>query len=251
MVDLGAKNPLILGQQLYGSMIPRPEYDEGIHQYEKVVAERKMQSFKDCVGRINGLDGLSEFERKHLIKLDTLAGTPMSIGYEVVPFEPSESVSTELGSSEDTECDSLRPCFKRCVSVKLGSDKFGYVEPREAKHLILESDGKSTYCVSEKDEFEVVDTGRFHTSSYKNFPMDENDESSTSVNSRISHTTENPDDENEMSSTSVDSHLLHTTENWLSHTTYNGLPCVFSCDENMQVICSPPSEGAILKCKVE
>lgn len=251
VVDLGAKNPLILGQQLYGSMIPRPEYDEGIHQYEKVVAERKMQSFKDCVGRINGLDGLSEFERKHLIKLDTLAGTPMSIGYEVVPFEPSESVSTELGSSEDTECDSLRPCFKRCVSVKLGSDKFGYVEPREAKHLILESDGKSTYCVSEKDEFEVVDTGRFHTSSYKNFPMDENDESSTSVNSRISHTTENPDDENEMSSTSVDSHLLHTTENWLSHTTYNGLPCVFSCDENMQVICSPPSEGAILKCKVE
>jgi hypothetical protein len=248
VADLGVKNPLILGQQLYGSMIPRPEYDEGIHQYEKVVAEHKMQLFKDYIGRINGFDGLSEFERKQLVKLDTLAGTPMSIGYEVVPFEPSESVSTDTGSSEDTEYDSLRPYLKRCVSVKLGSDKFGYVEPREAKHIILESDGKSTYCVSEniqeiEEEFEIVGTGRFHTSSYDNFPEDENDELSTSATSRLSHTTANPEDENEKSSTSVNSRVSHTTE--------NGLSCVFSCDENMQVVCSPPSEGAILKCKVE
>jgi len=223
VTDLGRKNPLILGQQLYGCIIPRPEYDEEIHKYEIIVAEQKIQSLKDCLRRINGLDGLSELKRRQLVKLDTLVEIPMSIGYEVVPFEVSESVSTDSNSTEDIKCDSLRPCSLRSVSVKLMSDKLGYVDAREAKYLILESDGTSTYCVSEyreevEETIEVIRTDRFCTSSYNNHPGDE--ESSTSVNSHVSHATE------------------------------NGLPCVLEYNENMQVVCLSPSEGAILKCKI-
>jgi hypothetical protein len=168
-------------------MIPRPEHDYKIHQDEKTVSEKKMELFKDCVTRINGLDGLSEFERRQLLRLDALAGTPMSIGYEVIPFQRSDSASTDTDSSEDSRCEPLTPYSVRSVSVKLMSDKSGYVDQREGKHLILESDGQSTYCVCENNReteegMEVVGT---YTSLYDNISESE------SVNSRTSYTSEN------------------------------------------------------------
>lgn len=219
------KNPLIPGQQLYGCMIPRPEYDEQIYNYEKVMAEKKMESFKDCIGRLDSLNGLSEFERRQLAKSD--AGAPMSIGYEVVPLEQCESALTDTDDSEDTKSSCCRPFSSlRSVSVKLMSDKLGYVDQREAKHLILESDGKSTYCISEnsiQEEIEVVSTGWLHSSTIDNIPEDEheNEEISLSVNSKVSRTD-------------------------------NGLSCVFECNEDMDVICSSPSNvGLLLKHKTE
>ena len=223
MADVGRENQLIPGQQLYGCMIPRPEYDEEIQRIEKDVAEQKLQSFKNFVSRTNSLDGLSEFERRQLIKLDTLAGTPMSIGYEVVPLDAPESVSVDTDSTGDQPFDFSRSCHTRSVSVKLMSDKLSYVDPRESKHLILESDGKSTYCISENSEevevgTEVVSADRVCTS-LDVFPEDE--ESSASTNTRVSLTAE------------------------------KGLSCVFECNKNMQVICPSPSAGEILKAKME
>ena len=159
VANLGRKNPLIPGQQLYGRMIPRPEYDEKIHQFERSVAEQKMRSFKDCVEHINALDGLSEFERRQLITQEVMAGTPMSIGYEVVPLEIAESTSTE--TDEISEPSVPVRTLLRSVSIKLMSDKPAYVDQREAKNLIVESDGKSAYCTSERcdkveEEIEVV-----------------------------------------------------------------------------------------------
>lgn len=189
VADLGRNTPLIPGQQLYGCMIPRPEYDEKIHQFEKLAAEKKLRFFKDCVGRMNDVNGLSEFERKQLIKLDTLVGTPMSIGYEVVPLEPFTSLSMDTDSTEDMKCGSGRPYSYHSVSVRLMSDKLEYIDSREATHLILESDGKSMYCVSEAKEegTEVVGTGRFY-SPCNNFPEDE--ESSKSISSNLLHATD-------------------------------------------------------------
>jgi len=226
IADLGRKNPLIPGQQLYGSMIPRPEYDEDIHEFEQSIAEQKMRSFKDCIERINDLDGLSEFERKQLLKFDALEEIPISIGYEVVPFEPSESMSTYTNSTGDTKCDSLRPCSIRSVSAKFMSDKLRYVDSQIANYLILENDGNSTYCVSERSQeveegMEVIGTGRFLNSSFENFPEDECESEGSSISSRVSHTSE------------------------------NGLSCVFECNKDTQVVCPIPFEGAIVKCTME
>ena len=212
MVDLGKKNALIPGQQLYGCMIPRPKYDEEIHRYERIVAEQKMRMFKDCVGRLNSLDGLSEFERRQLIRSDTLVG-PMSIGYEVVPLEVSESMSTD--SSEDARCGSIRPKIIHSVSVKLMSDRLEYVDSRESRNLILESDGKSMYCVSEtspgEDEgVEIISTDQVYTSSCDDFSEDE--ESLTFVDS--------------------------------ASTTDDRLSCVLGCNED---VCSTRLEEPVLK----
>lgn len=182
---LGTQNPIIPGQQLYGQMIPRPECDEDIHRHQKVAADKDLESFLDCIRKIHEQDGLSEFERKQLRKRDSsMISAPRAIGYEVVPVDMSESVSIDTDSTE-TEDDSfkseaLRACALRSVSVRLTSDKLGYVDSREAEGLILQSDGRRTYCVSENapdvgEGMEVIATGRFRSASYAD-EYDEEDE---------------------------------------------------------------------------
>ena len=236
VADIGRKNPLIPGQQLYGCMIPRPEYDEKIHQYERAIAEQKMQSFKDCVGRINGLDGLSEFERRQLIRLDASAGTPLSIGYEVVPLEISESVATDTDSSEDTKREPLVTNLLRSVSVKLMSDKLGYVDQREAKNLILESDGITTYCISEHSENGEEGIEISHTDFPDTIREDENEyehvESLMLANPRVSHTPDNG--------------LSFVVER---HEDMQG--CCSPQLEDIQGICPSPLEASLLKHKIE
>lgn len=195
MAGLGRQDMLIPGQQLYGAMIPRPEYEEEINQFEKVTADKEMDSFKDYLRQISKLDGLSEYERKQLKRLDARAATPMAIGYEVVPIEVCESVSTDTESIEDSWFDSVRPCFLRSVSIKLVSDKLGYVNSRESKGLILQSDGDTTHCISEnfqeevqeEEGIEVIGTGRFQSVAYY---YDCSDEITSSINSQDAHVVE-------------------------------------------------------------
>ncbi len=214
MAHIERKNPFIPGQQLYGRMIPRPEYDEKIHQFERAVAEQKMQSFKDCVDYLNALDGLSEFERRQLIKQEVTAGTPMSIGYEVVPLELTKSASTEdTDTDKEENSETFVPNPLRSVSVKLMSDKSTYVDQREAQNLVIESDGLSTYCISERcdkgeDLMEVDDL--------RDIPED-NDESEYMYE-------ESPCSANIPLSFAIDNDLLR----------------VMACNEEMQdSICSP------------
>ncbi len=244
VVDIGRKNPLIPGQQLCGGMIPRPEYDEKIHQYQRIMAEQKMNSFKECVKRINGLDGLSDFERRQLIKSQAMAGTPMSIGYEVALLEKSESMLTDTDSSEDTKSEGLRSNLLRSVSVRLVSDKTAYVSQRETKDLILESDGHMTYCISENDEYgeegmEIIGTDRLPSSygrlpsSYDIFPSDE----LAPVH--------------EESLFRSDISKVRTDISQVSSSVDDPLACVFECNEEMEDACSPKLDESLLKQKVE
>jgi len=249
VAEIGRKNPLIPGQQLYGDMIPRPEYDEKIFQYQRTVAEQKMQSFRERVKRINSLDGLSEYERRQLIKSEALMGTPMSIGYEVALLEKSGSMTTDTDSSDDTEPEqpTARPYCLRSVSVRLESDKMGYVDRREGRDMIFESDGIATYCISERDEvgeegMEIVGT---LPDSYdifpSNTPTDERQESCRSEISQISSAEDNVvpfvfrSDISQVSTTEVD----------------NGLSCVFECEDELQDVCAPHLDGVLMKHKIE
>jgi len=172
VTKFGMQTTLIPGQQLYGAMIPRPEYDEEIYQYQKGIAEKKMESFKEDMKQISKVDGLSDYERSQLKRLDTQAATPMSIGYEVVPFEVCEAESMDTESTDESKGDPPRSSTLRNVSVKLMSDKVGYVDPREAKDMILQSDGVKTYCIhesswEEEDQgMEVIGIGRFESFPY-------------------------------------------------------------------------------------
>lgn len=178
VTELGNQKTLIPGQQLYGAMIPRPEYDEEIYMYQKVIADKKIESFRQDMEQIRKAGGLSDFERSQLKKSDNHAGTPMSIGYEVVPFEICESESMDTESTEDSMGDPPKPPSLRNVSVKLMADKLGYVDSREARGLILQSDGDKTYCVSEdcreqEEGMEVIGLGRFESFPYNKGDGDE------------------------------------------------------------------------------
>jgi hypothetical protein len=238
VTDLGKKDPLIPGQQLYGTMIPRPEYDYNVHRSEIVIAGKNMKLFQSCMKRINDTDGLSEYEKKQLMKSDAFETTPMAVGYEVVPFDIgiaplSEASSTDSADEfeEEMMTSDVRKLQKlqmsRRFTVKLMSDTPGYIDSREANDLILESDGKNTYCVSEiaceieveEEGMEVIGIGRFQSSLYNNnFPFDE-----------------------ELAA--IDSNDPHGVENRLSS--------VFSSNESIQVIFYRPPEGEILKWKEE
>ena len=180
-----------------------------------------MQSFRDCVEHINALDGLSEFERRQLIKREATAGTPMSIGYEIVPLELTECATTEKTDTDQEENrESFAPNLLRSVSVKLTSDKSAYVDQQEAKNLIIESDGLSTYCVSER-----CDKGedRMEVDDLRDIPEDNDEieymyeESSCSANIPLSFAT--------------DYHLLR----------------VMACNEEIQdSICSPAISASFL-----
>ena len=235
VTDLGKKDPLIPGQQLYGTMIPRPEYDYNVHRSEIVVAEKNMKLFQSCMKQINDTDGLSEYEKKQLMKLDAFEATPMAVGYEVVPFDIgiaplSEASSTDSADEFEEEIltSDVRKLQKlpmsRRFTVKLMSDTPGYIDSRDATDLILESDGNNTYCVSEiaceieveEEGMEVIGIGRFQSSSYdnNNCPFDEK-------------------------LVAIDSNDPHGVENKLSS--------VFSSNESIQVIFYRPPQGEKLK----
>jgi len=233
VTDIGKKTPLIPGQQLYGCMIPRPEYDAEIHRHEKLVAEKKMQLFKECIKRIIGVDQLSDFERKQIMKSNGSEASPMSIGYEVVPIDAPESLSVDTETTDGTKTDSLKTYPQHSVCVKLTSDRSEYVGLKDARDLILESDGKSTYCKSEYCEevgegVEVIDITHFHSFSSDSGSKDQ--DSSASIGS------------------------------WIPHTVDKGQSCVLDCDENLQFFdCNEklqfafpgPSEVTTLKFKNE
>jgi hypothetical protein len=181
------ESPWIPGQQLYGAMIPRPQGDEDIQKEEAAIGEKVLKLFQDCVQEIKDAEGLSEYEHKQLLKLGVRANSvPMAFGYEVTPLLPSTSAAEKDGTdSNPMETAPLTSCFsnkslssidnpKACslasshrVSVKLTSDKTEFVEIRESRDVVLESDGTTTYCISEysseEEGMEVIGLGRYNT----------------------------------------------------------------------------------------
>mmetsp|Transcript_25709 Transcript_25709/g.28797 ORF Transcript_25709/g.28797 Transcript_25709/m.28797 type:complete len:1027 (-) Transcript_25709:81-3161(-) len=217
VTDLGKKDPLIPGQQLYGTMIPRPEFDDKVHQNEIIIAEMNLNLFQSCIKQINDTDGLSEYERKQLTKLDILATNPMAVGYEVIPYDIGIDPPSRVPSI-DTDCEEITSESRtfqksRRLTVKLTADKPGYIDSRETNDLILESDGKNTYCVSEnfseveEEGMEVIGIGRFQSSSLNDGYVD-----------------------GEL--VAIDSHDPYGVENRLSS--------IFSHNDNIKVICYRP-----------
>jgi len=167
--DVKDEDPWFPGQQLYGSMIPRPHGDEELHKEEAIMGERVLKLFADRVQGIQEAEGLSQHERKQLRKLGVRAGShPMSIGYEVTPLllENDNQSQDSKCSSEELKSYAKRETSSR-VAVKLTSDKQDFVDNLESKDVVLESDGKTTYCVSEyaaeEEGLEVIGLGRYNT----------------------------------------------------------------------------------------
>ncbi|KAG7365165.1 C2 domain containing protein [Nitzschia inconspicua] len=189
VVDTG-NAPRIPGQQLYGVMIPRPQDDENVHNEEARVGERLLKQFHDRVHEIKDAEGLSEYEQKQLLKLGVHPNSiPMSFGYEVTPLlmeneNPSTNQqgtieSRQDRSSFDGSVSSIDSGFKSRhhgainrdvsvrVAVRLTSDKEQFVDNWESNNVVLESDGVTTYCISEnaaeEEGLEVIGLGRFNT----------------------------------------------------------------------------------------
>jgi C2 domain len=189
VADIGG-GPWIPGQHLYGQMIPRPQHDENMHKEEALIGEKILKLFQDRVRDIKDAEGLSEFEQKQLLKLGVRPNSiPMSFGYEVTPLliennynyskshkSMAESRVTRSfdGSVSSIDSDSnarhfnaMRREVSARVAVRLTSDKEQFMDNRESNDVVLESDGVSTYCISEnmaeEEGLEVIGLGRYNT----------------------------------------------------------------------------------------
>jgi hypothetical protein len=187
------KDPWIPGQHLYGMMIPRPEEDEKVYRAEAVIGERVLKQFQDRVREIKDAEGLSEYEQNQLLKLGVRPNSiPMSFGYEVTPLlvENDHCSSgdgavtlgrSNVGSTFDNDSVSrltnnnnhnnttigMNKEVSVRVAVKLTSDMQQFVDDRESNDVVLESNGVSTYCISEnaidEEGLEVIGLGRYNT----------------------------------------------------------------------------------------
>lgn len=167
VVELHKQDKYIPGQQLYGQMIPRPELDFEVHKEEAVLQESLLKMVQKRVRQIKDAEGLSEFERRELLKLGVVSNTPMSFGYEVVPLH-----SDNQPFDEEDECNGKTNAKMKKersvrVAVKLMSDKNNYIGTRESDQVVLESNGDTTYCISDcvggEEGLEIIGLGRYST----------------------------------------------------------------------------------------
>ena len=122
--DLKDDDPWIPGQQLYGRMIPRPEDDEEIHKEEAIVGERLMKVFQERVNEIKESEGLSEYERKELLKLGVHANAfPMNFGFEVTPllFENDGEDEEADDTSDDDDDTTIHPLLSKSLDETIFS----------------------------------------------------------------------------------------------------------------------------------
>jgi hypothetical protein len=181
-VDFRKEEPWIPGQQLYGDLLPRPEYDLSIYEQEVAIQEQALRKFRARVLKIKDADNDSIAARKVLAQLGHDEGSPMAFGYEVAlqddvsssdgcdgPYDEQEEEQEEDRHDKSRERTHK---FKSLalgarVTVRLTSDKKSFVQKRDLNQVVLTIDGDSTYCVSEDspDEagLEVIGMGRFST----------------------------------------------------------------------------------------
>jgi hypothetical protein len=121
------------------------------------------------VKQIIHTEGFTEYERRQLLKLGVRASnTPMAFGYEVTPLLlKDQSQLQENNESADYLTSDAKKETSVRFAVQLTSDKQDFVDDRESHGVILESDGKTTYCISEhgieEEGLEVIGLGRFNT----------------------------------------------------------------------------------------
>jgi hypothetical protein len=180
VVELHGQDKWIPGQQLYGRMIPRPELNSEVHNSEIVVQASLLKKVQDRVKQIKETKGMSEHERRELRKLGVLANTPMSFGYEVVPLRNGILDFEEPDEDVDDPTPKMKKDKSVRVTVKLTSDRTEYVGKRELDHVVLESNGNSTYCISDDNSskgegLEIVGLGRYLTTAVST-DLWENDE---------------------------------------------------------------------------
>ena len=187
VVDISKKGePWIPGQQLYGDLIPRPEYDMSVYEQEVAVQEKEMRKFRARVKKIKDADGISQAARKVLAKLGhDIHDSPMAFGYEVALEDTVDVDDTEDDGPYDENSQAqdhgenhpnIRDHHTHFKSLALGarltvrmtSDKKQFISKRDRTRVVLAVDGNSTYCVSddkipEELGMEVIGTGRFST----------------------------------------------------------------------------------------
>lgn len=164
-------------------MIPRPEFDENIHLNQICAAKKRLSLFKSRLQIINEANGLIVHEKRQLMKLDGLGTIPLSVGYEIVPFEIVSDTSSR-DSTVDTESnnelkDEAVEVNRRNVrlitqitrhAVQLVSDGPDYIDVAERKKLAIECDRIESFCSSdycretEEEGIEIIGLGRFSRS---------------------------------------------------------------------------------------
>mmetsp|Transcript_3353 Transcript_3353/g.7935 ORF Transcript_3353/g.7935 Transcript_3353/m.7935 type:complete len:1186 (-) Transcript_3353:1130-4687(-) len=200
VVDISKEGePWIPGQQLYGDLIPRPEYDISVYEQEVAVQEKAMRKFRARVKKIKNADGISQVARKVLARLGHDEGSPMAFGYEValedtlgVDDNDDDGPYDEKGQEQNHEekHENTRDHHTHFKSLALGarltvrmtSDKKQFISKRDLNQVVLAVDGNSTYCVSddkipEEVGMEVIGTGRFSAFDDDELHQSESDDS--------------------------------------------------------------------------
>jgi hypothetical protein len=150
-----------------------------------MIGERILKLFQDLVRDIKDAECLSEYEQKQLLTLGIRPNSiPMSFGYEVTPlmvendhhscgYEGSvasgrSTIDSRIDNGSMTRlAASMTKEVSVRVNVKLTSDKVQFMDDRESNDVVLESNGITTYCISEnpvdEEGLEVVGLGRYNT----------------------------------------------------------------------------------------
>ena len=175
MVNLPKAGPWIPGQQLYGTMIPRPDHESSNQQQALKKLNKRLPNLEALVKEIMEADGMSKYERLKFNKIGVDTDLPSSMGYEVIP----QSVDSLVGipqapKSHQVARDSSGPSKTRLCVILSEAESMNF---ESSICVVLESDGFETYELSaerfssdeapeeayEEAGLEVVALGRLST----------------------------------------------------------------------------------------
>ena len=217
-MELPATGPWIPGQQLYGAMIPRPEYEYELHRDE--LAKQRVQFKKFQKQVLAKLDGEESSAEKKM--LDFNASTTAHLGYEVVPHLTSDENGQEPqidSNHNDIYCETSQSRLSVLLSDNESVDSSG----GDGGRIVLETDGDGTFSVSYSQEdameddgeeagFEVVACGRLLTIFSEDDEHSESDDSSNTTDDDTSSYGDEVSQSAESQSDDLEDFFSHSSE---------------------------------------
>ena len=188
MADIPTLGPWIPGQQLYGSMIPRPEHEALLYKDEAERVRAHLLAFEKRVKAIMAGNGNNKEDRLRLRNLEMFdMSIPRTLGYEVVPFGEHRDGEEPLNEAKEDGSLGSSSIVRRRILPKLFLSKRLSVIPTDDDHptigldspdqIVLECNQYSTYEITlckrseskmeeedgEEEGVEIVAMGRLST----------------------------------------------------------------------------------------
>ena len=188
MADIPTLGPWIPGQQLYGSMIPRPEHEALLYKDEAERVRAHLLAFEKRVKAIMAGNGNNKEDRLRLRNLEMFdMSIPRTLGYEVVPFGEHRDGEEPLNEAKEDVSLGSSSIVPRRILPKLFLSKRLSVIPTDDDHptigldspdqIVLECNQYSTYEITlckrseskmeeedgEEEGVEIVAMGRLST----------------------------------------------------------------------------------------